>query len=107
MKFEHGDWINAVITIATDDDLTPEVNLGKEYYGMQVIIPTIDSANVSVQVAKATGGTFYDLGVSEVIPAGTGNLMDVISLGGFQYIKVKTSAAQTSNRTFEVRGFDT
>ena len=107
-----GSWKDAVITIATDNDLTPEVNLGREYDTLLVVIPTIDSGSVKIQVAEKTGGTFQGLNLTgsdgttiEVVSdVGTGGITWVVPLGGFQFIKIATSVAQTANRTFRVCG---
>ena len=100
-------WYSAIITIATDAAKTPELDLGRDYEFLDILIPTIDSANVSFQVAETSGGTFYALGSgSKVIAAGTGVFATTIRLGGYRYIKVVTSANQTTgNVTFKVRGW--
>ena len=101
-----GSWIDATITYLTDDDLTPQVDLLRDWELLQIVIPPLGaSANVSFEVAEKTGGTFQALGSgSQVIAAATGAISTVVRLGGWQFIKVKTSAAQTANRTFRVRG---
>ena len=111
-----GKWRDAIITVATDDVLTPEVDLERDYQFLEVVIPTITSATVSVQVAEATGGTFqvYNaLGITATghfLPAttaGVGGITTTFPLGGgFRFIKVATGAAQAANRTFRVRGTD-
>jgi hypothetical protein len=99
-----GEWKNALIDVLVDNDLTAEVDLGRPYEVLLVVIPTIDSANVSFQVSEKSGGTYQDLGQNQIIAAGTGAFTTAIKLGGFQYIKIKTSAAQTADRTFRVCG---
>ena len=100
-----GEWVDAVLTFGTDDDLTAEFDIGKDYELMQIIIPTIDSANLNLEVAELTGGTFQALGVgTPVIVAGTGGFSTTIVLGGWQYLKIGTSAGQSANRTFRCRG---
>jgi hypothetical protein len=102
----YGEWKSAVITIATDDDLSAEVDLGRDYEYLDIIIPTIDSSNISLYVSRNTGGTFYQLGDStSYFEAATGGRADTLNLGGWQYVKIKTSAAQSANRTFTVRGW--
>jgi len=101
----YGEWKDAVITIATDDDLTPEVDLGRDYEFLDIVIPTITSAEISLEVADKTGGTFQALGDGISTDATTGGYTTVFNLYGFQFIKVKTSAAQAANRTFKVRGW--
>jgi len=108
-----GSWVDAIITIAVNNVLTPEVDLGRPWDTLLIAVPAIDSSQVTIQVAEKTGGTFQTLyvtdpadgGDNKVISAlGTGGLTWVIPLGGFQFIKVATSAAQTANRTFRVCG---
>ena len=109
------EWKSAVITYATDDDLTAEVDLGDNYEFLTVLIPTINSATVSIHVSDTTGGTFYpvhdwldndaDNTVLVATTDGTGGISATFRIGGVQYIKVATSAAQSANRTFKVRGF--
>ena len=102
----YGEWENATITIATDDDLTPEVDLGRDYEFLDIVIPTITSSDLSVYVAEKTAGTYQHLGLaSNVFAAGTGAISTIFNLGGWQFIKIGTSAAQGANRTFRVRGW--
>jgi hypothetical protein len=60
----YGEWKDALIDVSVDNDLTAEVDLGRDYDYMQIVIPTIDSAQVSVQVAEKSDGTYQDLGDS-------------------------------------------
>jgi len=39
MRMETG-WISGIITIATDDDLTPAIDLGTSYDELIVYVPT-------------------------------------------------------------------
>jgi hypothetical protein len=101
----YGEWKNAVITIATSTTVSAAVDLGRDYDYLQINIPTIDSANVGFQVCETTGGTYKTLGSGNaIVAAGTGGFTTTVNLGGYQFIKVTTSAAQTANRTFVVRG---
>ena len=97
-------WYEAVITIASDDDLTAEVDLEKPYETLIVIIPTLTSSNLTCYVSDSQGGTYVPLGNSVTVDAGTGGYCDVWDIGGNQFIKIKTSAGQAANRTFKVRG---
>jgi len=100
----YGEWQDA--TIAKDGTKSSAVDLGRSYEWLQIVIPTIDSANVSFEVSETLAGTYQNLGSgSQVITAGTGAFTTVATIGGFQYIKVEVSAAQTTAaRTFRVRG---
>jgi len=92
--FDYGEWLAA--TIAKSASSSAEVNLGKEFDFLEIQIPTIDSATIKIQVAETSGGTFYDLGAGVTTPSGTHNYADVFNLGGYQFIKVVASAAQTT-----------
>ena len=106
-----GQWKTA--TIALNGTLSGEVDLGRPYDTLLIIIPIIDSAQINVKAAEKTGETFQDVyitegdGTSAVVQTdiGTGGITWVIPLGGFQFIKVQTSAAQTGGaREFRVCG---
>jgi len=101
----YGQWLDAVITIATSTTVSAAVDLGRDYDYLEVTIPTIDSANIGFQVCETAGGTYTTLGSGNaIVTAGTGGFTTTVNLGGYQFIKVTTSAVQTSNRTFRVRG---
>ena len=99
-----GEFKNATITIATDNDLTAAVDLGREYETLLVHIPTIDSANLTCYVAERLASTYYSLGSSITVAAGTGGFADIWDIGGHKYIKIGTSVAQTADRIFRVCG---
>ena len=99
-------WKTATITIATDDTTSDEVNLKVNCEFMQVILPTLTSCVVSVQVSDVSGGTFAALGSSQTTGTTTGDYSTTFKLGGYQYIKIVTSAAQGANRSIKVRGFN-
>jgi len=98
-----GAWQDVLIDISEDDDLTAEIDLGDYYSYLNIVIPALTSANVSLYVATETGGTFYALD-SAVFAAGTGTIATTFVLGGWRYIKIATSAGQAANRTFTLRG---
>ena len=98
----YGEWLAA--TIASSGTSSSEVNLGRDFEFLQIQIPTITSATLKVQVAESSGGTFYDLGSSLTTVAGTGNYATVFKLGGYQFIKIVSSASQGAERLIRVRG---
>ncbi len=99
----HGEWKNAVIAI--NGTTSGEVDLGRHYHLLEIQIPTIDSANITLTTSDQTGGTFQTLGgSSNICAAGTGAFNDTFILGGWQFVKVATSATQTAARTFRMRG---
>jgi hypothetical protein len=100
----HSPWKSATITIASDDDLSAEVDLEKPYETLLVLIPTLTSANLTCYVSETAGGTYYALGNSVTVAAGTGGFADIWDIGGHQHIKIGTSAGQAANRTFKVCG---
>ena len=100
----HGEWLNALINISQDNDLTAEVNLGRAYETLLVHIPVLTNCNLICYVAEKTGGTFYALGKDITVAAGTGNFADVWEIGGHQFVKIGTSVAQTANRSFKICG---
>ena len=98
-------WI--AITVAKSGTTSAEVDLEGPCDSVQVIIPTIDTATVALQVALEYDGsnTYYTLGNSQTTVSGTGNYATEFRLGGYRYIKIVCSAAQTTAaRTFYVRG---
>ena len=97
-------WKNATITYLTDADLTAEVDLEKPYENMTIIVPALDSTTLVCWAAEKTGGTYYTVGKSQSVEAGTGSYIDVWPICGLQYIKIETGTDQTANRTFRVRG---
>ena len=111
-----GQWLDALIDINVDADLTAEVDLGRPYEKLLLICPALSvSATVGIQVAEKSGGTFYALHKSQTNGATTlwattayttGVFATVCEcLGGFQFIKIALSADQTAaNVTFRVCG---
>jgi len=106
-----GTWQDATIEINGTE--SAEVNLGRAYDTLLIVIPTIDSAQISLQVAEKAGGTFQDLYITNtsgddnqpITTAGTGGITWSVPIGGFQFIKIKASVAQSGGaRTFRVCG---
>ena len=98
-----GNWLNATITIATNNTTSAAVDLGKEYETVLVTVPTIDSSTLACHVCETLGGTYVALN-DTTNTATTGGFQDVWNIGGHRYIKIVTSGAQGSNRTFRVCG---
>ena len=98
-----GEWKNCVI--ASGETASNAVDVGKDYDLMEIQIPTITSADLTITTAEVLGGTYQTLGgSSNICVAGTGAFDDVFVLGGWRFIKVVSSAAQGAVRTFRVRG---
>jgi hypothetical protein len=101
----YGGWKTATIDVSVDDDLSNAVDLGASYDFLDIILPTLDSTTVSLQVCKTDDGTYQSLGDSITTATTTGGYSTTFKLGGWQHIKVKTSASQTADRSIEVRGW--
>jgi hypothetical protein len=106
----YGQWLD--VTIADEGTLSGECDLGQgnpceNFEFLNIYIPTIDSANVSLYVSDKLGGTYYPLGLStNVFAAATGGMYTTFELGGYQFIKILSSASQsTAAVTFRVRGY--
>lgn len=93
-------------TIAQNGTVSTAVDLGAVCDRLQIEIPTLDSANLTFQVAMEDG-VYQALGPGLlVVAAGTGGYTYTIDLGGFRWVKIITSAAQTTAlRTFRVKGY--
>ena len=107
-------WKDAVITFATDDTLTPEVDLERAFEFLTILIPTITSSTVTVHISNDSGGTFYPVYVPDADATGdfahattaaTTSKAITLRIGGARYIKIKCGSSQGANRTFKVRGF--
>lgn len=103
----YGKWKQATITyeVGGDNDLTAEVDLGAPFSQLQMEIPVLDFTNVGIEVCRIAAGTFKRLGDgSALIQCGEGDFMTTAALLGYRYIKIKTTAKQSADRIFVVRG---
>lgn len=92
-------------TIASSGTTSGEVDLGENCDFVRIQIPTIDSSTIKLQVSLTTGGTFQDLGDSVTTATTTGAYSTMFRLGGWRFVKVVTSAAQSSGAVdFELQG---
>ena len=109
-----GSW--QTYTIAKDGTSGTAVDLGRDYEWLQVVVPTIDSATLTLQVSQ-DNSTFQNLhiidptvGDNNVVAtaAGTGAITVLMPMGGFQYVKLVAGAAQsTAAVAFSLRGCNT
>lgn len=97
-----GSWIAA--TIANGGTSSSVVDLGRVYDFLGVELPTLTSCTLKLQAAETLAGTYRDLGDSITTDTTTGARKDVWKLGGWQYIKVVSSAEQGGERLIRVRG---
>ena len=88
-----GLWYTA--NIAKSGTTSSTVDLGDCFMYMRVIIPTLDTCTIKVQVAETASSTYYDL--DEVTTsAGTHNYATTFLLGGYRFLRLVASASQTS-----------
>ena len=91
--------------IAASGTVSPAVDLGGHYAYLQVVIPTITTAQLELQVSSGLTEAYQDLGQDALTTSGTGGFNDTWNLGGWRYIKIKASATQTRVTViFQVRG---
>ena len=100
----YGGWKKA--TIASGAGTTGAVDLGGPSWDfIQVIIPTVDSGTLKIQVCDTDDGTYQDLGNGVTTATTTGGYSTVFKLGGWQHIKIASSdTSQAAAREFKVRG---
>ena len=98
----YGEWLTA--TIASGGTSTNEINLGRDFEYLQIVLPALTSGTIKIQVSDVTGGTFQDLGSGITTGTTTGGYSTVFKLGGYHFIKVVSSAAQAAARSIKVRG---
>jgi len=104
------------VTAEIADEGTTSAAADLEGYGITgLLIPTIDSANLTFTVSNLLAGTYYTVkdmdGSTFTITAGTGNLAvgadDLSPLLGYRFIKIVSSATQSTAAvtfTFTVKG---
>ena len=90
-------------TIAAGDTVSDAVDIGNRFAYLLIKIPTITSAQLELQVSDGDG-TYQDFGQNALTLLGTGAYSDTWVLGGWRYIKIKSSVAQVSAVIFRVRG---
>ncbi len=99
-------WKTATIDVSEDDALSDAVDLGEHYRYLAVIMPELTLARVGVQVAPALDGAYVALGsggAAQTDPT-TGDHATVFDIGGWRYIRLSTTAAQSADRSFAVQG---
>ena len=94
----------ALIDISVNNDLSNAVDIRSIKF-ISLILPTLDTCNITFQVAEKKDGTYVDLkGIDAslvTVTATTGGFateyMD--ALAGHSWMKIKTSAVQTVDRS--------
>ena len=107
-------WESAVI--AANGTISAEVDLGRDYEFLTVIIPTLgDTATTTVHISDASAGTFVPMYYPDMDATGdfahatsdaTTTHAITFRIGGVRYIKIVTGATQTAETTFKVKGFN-
>lgn len=112
-QLDVGSWVSCTITVATSNTVSAACDLGREYSLLEIILPTITAAQISLQTCNVSGGTYQDLYMTNpndgtsmqiISDSGTGGITWFAPIGGWRYIKIKSSAAQAADRVFTVRG---
>jgi len=99
----YGEWETA--TIATAAKESSEVDLGRDYDLIELLIPGLsDACKLSLKVSNRAGGTFYSLGKDVTTDEEAFGRSDVWKLGGFRHIKIVSSKKQTAACAIKVRG---
>lgn len=108
----HDGFETATITVATDNTTSAAVSIprGAEY--VDIYVPTLTSATVSLLVSADGGTTYDDLfcfsnGTNTVLwssAAGTGGmyLQSPCRISAYNKVKVLTGAGQAANRSFKL-----
>lgn len=103
------------VTMASGGTLTSEVNLGKSYNGVVLMIPSMTSAHdgISIYCSESSAGTFRILKHQcinsstvttndYVISSSATNCYVPLPIGGIQYLKVQTSSTVAHGCTFKI-----
>lgn len=98
----YGQWIAA--TIAEGESKSVALDLGIEYDNLSVTIPSMDECKMYLQVAELLAGPYQDLGKETTTDLETFNRGAAWTLGGFRYIKVCSTVAQTGERLIRIKG---
>ncbi len=98
----YGSWLAA--TISNGQSSSAAIDLGREYDYLSIQIPPMNLCKMYLKVAEKVGDTYYDLGKDTTTNEETFNRADVWRLGGWRFIKVVTTAAQSANRLIRVSG---
>ena len=98
----YGQWLNA--TISASGTTTASIDLGRDYDYISVIVPPMASCTLQLMVSETEGGTYYDLGAEVTTDEEAFNRADVWRLGGYRFIKIKSSVLQATAVTIRVRG---
>lgn len=98
-----------VATIADEEKLSGEVDLGNHYNSVLIIMPTLDTdTGAAVQVCQTSGGTFRTLRNAYLAtPAdltADEEKATVIVISGARFLKISCSTNQTGGATIYLIG---
>lgn len=102
---KYGGWKTATIDVSVDNTLSGAVDLGESFDFLDIILPTLTSCTVALHVCDTADGTFQALGNSVTTATTTGGYSTTFKLGGWQHLKIKTSASQGADRSITIRGW--
>lgn len=101
-----GSWLTAFLNNSVSNTLTNEVDLGRPYDYLNVIMPALTNTQIAVQVAAPSNTSgFVTLGDGVNIDWTSGSRAAVLSIGHWQFIKLLATDAQAANRSFQIQGF--
>ncbi len=92
------------VTISAGATVSSAVDLGREYDYLSVILPSMDACKLHLQVSETEGGTYYDLGKEATTDEESFNRADVWRVGGYRFIKIKSSVVQSHAVTIRACG---
>lgn len=96
-------------TIADEEKLSGEIDLGNHYNRVLIIVPTLDTdTTCKVQVCEKSGGTFRDLWNLYIsTPADVAIPEEgaaVVDIAGARYLKISCANNQTGGATIYLIG---
>jgi len=99
----YGEWKAATISPGSTE--SSAVNLGRDYDYIEIQIPEVmGERKLSLKISETLAGTYYDLGKDVTTDSELFGRADVWKLGGYQFIKVVTSAGVATDWLIRVRG---
>ena len=97
---------STLVSIGTDDDLTPEIDITSAAFGGLLVPATVNGTSLSFTVSDVSGGTFYALkdkdnaAISLTITSATASAVALpAELFAFNFFKIVTGTAQSTTDT--------
>lgn len=100
-----GTWLPCTVDNATTTSAA--LDLGDDYYYLNLYTPTITTGTVTIQVARELTGTYAADGQTAIgLTSTSGGFYSTLVLGGYRYVKIVTGATQIGGAAaFWVRGY--